>query len=1049
MKIGSGQARILGALTSLVAAGLSLAAGGDRLTVDSVDDRGWPRFSVASVSNRVVRLEASSDLRIWTEVARGHDGLEGYPDAGGAGLGARFYRAAFTPRGAVDDWKNQIRYPDDGLLSPAPGYGETAARWIKFAIDLEEPDRVYFQDSSKYPFHYDFARARLERFRSMSREQFDAVSLRRASQQIVLGAVLYAPLGSLGEFGIQVVGQDPYPPEDVARWIERVQSVLVRPASVPVFYFPTFEQETVAQENREYFEARKITVSTAARWVVADECYAAGWALGRLVSMPARDVAAAYREGRLGPGDLLLIDAVPAEVPPVAGLISMVPATPNSHVAILARSFGVPFVHLADAAQREAVQAMAGKEVVLRAETTYGGSAVRVVCVEDQMPAAVRSELLALKKVRPLDLAPKQRLGRYGVSAEGLRPADVGIVGGKAANFGLLRRSIPASAPNPAMALTFDLWDDYLDQALQGGGTLRDRIAEALGGFTWPPDMRALTTALSDVRRLITDVADFAPSQRAAVLGLLADAGLTADRKIRFRSSTNVEDSERFSGAGLYDSYSGCLADDLDGDDIGPSACDPWEPAERGVFRALRKVYASFYNDNAFLERLRHGVEESAVGMAVLVHHSTPDAIEMANGVATLHVTKSATPDYRWVSATLVTQAGALSVANPESSAAPEQVTASLWGTGDPYLQVERRSALLPLGDFVLTWESEYRELVGLLDRAARAYEGEFPNRREFVLDFEYKKVAPEGRLLVKQIREIPQTVQTAPIVPWLIHETNRYVLSQGEYGDLLGFHRLKSLWTLRTRTVRLLDANLVEPCYETLDAELMDGLVPLRFGGAPSSLPGFSHRREGDEVVDAWRVGMGVGSRTFALRTWFSRQSDPAKNPVVFLGDGRVQLEVTYSEPQPVLGYEGPTTTLSDSAILVPVQPVTPLSLLQTRSLQGKGIAIETRFYWPPPPTGPSAGYTAPVQAWVETTVTGLTSAPLRLAGDFSQTYHPGHHNFYEEFLFDPHLEPGIDPALLAELVGKGIRAICVGSSYGQDSTFWILGWDGKLRRW
>ena len=105
---------------------------------------------------------------------------------------------------------------------------------------------------------------------------------------------------------------------------------------------------------------------------------------------------------------------------------------------------------------------------------------------------------------------------------------------------------------------------------------------------------------------------------------------------MRIRSSTNVEDSEEFSGAGLYDSYSGCLADEFDVDEIGPSLCDPNEPNERGVFRAIRRVFASFYNQNAFLERIRYSVNESEVGMALLAHHSFPDEIELANGVATI-----------------------------------------------------------------------------------------------------------------------------------------------------------------------------------------------------------------------------------------------------------------------------------------------------------------------------------------------------------------------------------------------------------------------------
>ena len=124
---------------------------------------------------------------------------------------------------------------------------------------------------------------------------------------------------------------------------------------------------------------------------------------------------------------------------------------------------------------------------------------------------------------------------------------------------------------------------------------------------------------LTDIRELIKTEGMFSEEQRSAVLAALEP--FDANRKIRFRSSTNVEDSDQFVGAGLYDSFSGCVADDTDANDDGPSHCDPEKDGERGVFRAIRKVYASFYNDNAFLERLRHGVDETAAGMAVLVYY--------------------------------------------------------------------------------------------------------------------------------------------------------------------------------------------------------------------------------------------------------------------------------------------------------------------------------------------------------------------------------------------------------------------------------------------
>ena len=62
----------------------------------------------------------------------------------------------------------------------------------------------------------------------------------------------------------------------------------------------------------------------------------------------------------------------------------------------------------------------------------------------------------------------------------------------------------------------------------------------------------------------IREQAEFTPAQRSAILGALSP--FSDERKIRFRSSTNVEDSTTFSGAGLYDSFSGCIRDDTDGD---------------------------------------------------------------------------------------------------------------------------------------------------------------------------------------------------------------------------------------------------------------------------------------------------------------------------------------------------------------------------------------------------------------------------------------------------------------------------------------------------
>ena len=125
---------------------------------------------------------------------------------------------------------------------------------------------------------------------------------------------------------------------------------------------------------------------------------------------------------------------------------------------------------------------------------------------------------------------------------------------------------------------------------------------------------------------------------QSAKATLTALSSFDPERKLRFRSSTNLEDQGQFTGAGLYDSFSGCLEDELDDDEQGLCACDSHKAKERGVFRAIKSL-CELHNENAYRERRLHRIEEPEVGMALLVHHSFPDEIEWANGVAVVQFT--------------------------------------------------------------------------------------------------------------------------------------------------------------------------------------------------------------------------------------------------------------------------------------------------------------------------------------------------------------------------------------------------------------------------
>jgi hypothetical protein len=996
-------------------------------------------------------------------------------------------------------WKQQVRLPEDAFLVQGAGTSEPA--WVKFTIVLpaDGAPTVYFQDGHQYLFHYQFATACLKPFQGMTTEQFDRVTLYRQGRQAVLGAVISPPVHGLSsqphEYGIQFVGLDPFTKEEALEYFNLIKACVLSDEPFTAYYFPTYEQQAVAEADRAWLEAQGILISSPDRWADDNTCYSPGWAIGTLKYIEGKDIRAAYLQGTLGPYDILLTDGIPAETPFVAGMITLSPSTPNSHVAILATTFGVPFVHLTVAEDVNDARRLVGHEICLRAFDTYGRTDVRLIDLQGILDEATIAEIRALKKPPQLAIAPATPYGSYAMNTDALMPTDICYFGGKAANFGMLRRALPEHTP-VAVAFSFDLWNDFLGQKLPDGRTLRETIAAHLSLLPYPPaDMAALSSALADLRKLFTDesVTSFTAQQQQAILDILQDPqyGFDASRNLRFRSSTNMEDSLEFTGAGLYDSYSGCLADDLDGDGAGPCRCDPQRDKERGVFRAIRKVFAGFYNDNAYLERLRHDINETDVGMALLVHHSFPDEFELANGVATVARRTDGSLEIE-----LVTQAGATSVTNPPEGSIPEEVTVWVYESG-VYPQQVRQSNLVPLGATVLQWEDEYRALADLLARVVAEY-ADVTGKEEFVLEMEYKKISDlksqisntesqisdagsqfsalssqisnptseisdlrfsladpsdgaespsAGRLVVKQVREVPQPDTTPGITPFLVKEPAAYCVVQGQFGDIFAHHRLKSLWQLETGSFWLTAEQLSRSLYEQATFEYMADGVAGRLSGPMSDWPAASHSGgarmnefSGVEIgwtTEAWELNDIPNPRRYKLHTDNMPTLVSAADPAVLtLRDfGPLTLEVEYA--QPVLRWEwtGPVATTTDEVQLAPCPEPSPGDLLQKRVFYGTdGRIIVTSFYWPAPPTGPTAGYTAPLARWVETRIVDFTREPFVLHGYYSQTYKPEHHNFAEHFLFEPQLEPGLSPDVLAELRAKDIRLIHVFA--GMDTT-------------
>ena len=432
---------------------------------------GWMRVAGTMVTNQVVMLQSSPDLRQWESLAlldfrQPKPGTYGewwstnetfsFWDLAAPRESRRFYRFNTAPFRSTNDWKNQVLFATDAFAQTGLNTDQDAIRWVKFAILRDDPGRVFYQDGGRYLLHYQFATNRLPAFAGLSANEFDDVSLHLTNQQVLLGTVLFPPRPEIREYGIQFTGRDPYPPELVRTFFERVASSVVAPSDITPFYLPAFEQSEAALIDEAVFKEHGIRVSSVHRWVTSDQVYSVGWALGRLRVLSAAQIDAAYADGRLSPRDILVTDGVPAEVPFLAGLVTTVPATPNSHVAIIAQAYGIPFAYAAGGAAQARLAQLDGREVVLQATWRSGFAQVSIIETGNGLSPAIRDELLALKQPPRPSIQPMAAYGAVSASVDRLHADDIRFFGGKAAHFGLLRRLIPASCPE-AVAFSFDL----------------------------------------------------------------------------------------------------------------------------------------------------------------------------------------------------------------------------------------------------------------------------------------------------------------------------------------------------------------------------------------------------------------------------------------------------------------------------------------------------------------------------------------------------------------------------------------------------------------
>ena len=425
----------------------------------------------------------------------------------------------------------------------------------------------------------------------------------------------------------------------------------------------------------------------------------------------------------------MIYEALPNELPRVAGIISTVPQTPLSHVNLRAVQNGIPNAYIPGALDEPNIDELIGSYV--RYEVQGRTYSIR---------RATKAEVDAhYASSRPAQAQTPQR----DLSVTSITPlSDVGFddwdsFGVKAANLAVLKAlGFPAGTVPDGFAIPFYFYDEFMK-----ANGLYDDIEQMLADEDFQTSLEAQKDDLKDLRDAIKD----ADSPQWIIEALTEmHAQLPVGTSLRYRSSTNNEDLPRFNGAGLYDS----------------KTQDPDETEEDGIDKSLKGVFASLWNFRAFTERDFHRIDHLETAMGVLVHPNFSD--ELANGVAVSFNLISGRYDRYYAN----TQIGEDLVTNPEAHSVPEELLLKLGEPGtvstgnnpigtrpSSSVDVIALSNLVEPGQIIMS-DDQIAQLRQHLETIHDHFETLYnpASGEDFAMEIEYK-ITSEDVLSIKQAR--------------------------------------------------------------------------------------------------------------------------------------------------------------------------------------------------------------------------------------------------------------------------------------------------------
>ena len=438
---------------------------------------------------------------------------------------------------------------------------------VLFVIDRRDNNKVFYVNSRRYSFHKDFVNGT---YLSLERgQEFFENNYLKDNRRFILGTVAYQTPVQRWTFEFWEGDQIP------ADLIKTTAEVINKTFFTRVAYKPNSSRQEAVSAGITSL-ARVLQTDISREQVYQPLNLARG--LGRIHIIDKLD-----EHVEIGYNEILVLKEVPIQLPPVAGVIVSEPSTPLSHINLLAKGWGVPNAYIKNA--HELLKQYDGRWVSF--ETKRDAYTIKPADM-DQLREYQRRMSLRLDVMKPRSDLTVRRIASLGRQ----RSSDILSYGGKSANLGeLINAQLRGVIIPDGFTVPFYFYDQFINE-----NELDDFIYEMMNDQKFVHDPAYRRGRLTDLRDRIQK-GKVNAKLRAAVLSIAhtqhPGKGLFA------RSSSNAEDLPNFSGAGLHSSV-------------------PNVKGDEALIEAIKTVWASLWNFEAYEARERAGIDHSKVYMAVL-----------------------------------------------------------------------------------------------------------------------------------------------------------------------------------------------------------------------------------------------------------------------------------------------------------------------------------------------------------------------------------------------------------------------------------------------